>query len=463
MSNTPVKTPEQKKQEALDVAYKAYQEGTKQPTGGWQDRLGKQPTHTISDYDAAVNAYKAAGLDPSAIPKNIDLGMYNTLAHEYKVDPSKIDSTLRESTYYDDGRTKNEANTRDLLAKGLNEGKASEDMWKDVHAYNDAHQNGDIFKQLSDGVSHAGKVVSENKMAQTVISMAAAAYGIPPNVTMALLAGNNIAQGQDPMEVAKGIAMSYIGGKVGDFAGGAAKDALSGSGLGDNITGALTNVASGAAKQLATTGNINAQGLLTNAAGNIIQGSDTVKDLTGGISDNVSAWAKDHGLDKIDVGGFKIPGGDGGQIIPGLDRNGLPVRIVETVLKGTPGYRQAATVVNKVANPIQTAINAAKNPGGAVSKAVVDDGTKAVDKLINGNQQQDPAVVAEKTPEKQADGGYDLNSLLAILNGGGGTAAQPAAPEYKTADVGNVDLSFLDRGQPDDGSKSAYELMMGRG
>jgi hypothetical protein len=298
---------------------------------------------------------------------------------------------------------------------------------------------------LSDTISHVGEVVSKSKLAQTVISMAAAAYGVPPNVTMALLAGNNIAQGQDPAEVAKGIAMSYLGDAAGNFVGGAAKGALSGSGLVDNVTGALTNLASGAAKQLATTGKVNAQGLLTNAAGNVVTGSDTFKDL----SADASQYFKDAGLDKIDIGGFSIPGSGGGQIIPGLDRNSLPVRVAETAIKNTPGYKQVNSAVNAV-------------------KGIPTSLTNQIVKTISGGSKPSGANIAADSSDAdtKATGvsGIDINALLASISGGGGgggggQAAPAAAPTQNSWAGVELGPDYFDRAASSPTNSSVADLL----
>ena len=386
---------------AISDALAAYEgSATTKRTGDRFDaNRGMTTTYGITEDQALKNAFKAAGLDEKLIPKNVDLGMYKTLTSYNGVGNDPL-AVLRESTKYDDGRTKDEANTRDYLAKGLANGQTSEEMWKNIQGYNDSQRGKNSgFELLSGGVSHLGKVVAENPMAQTVISMAAAAYGVPPNVTMALLSANNVGQGQSIESVVKNVAMQYAGGKLGDMAGGAAKEALGGvDGVSAGATKGLTNAASGAAKgalnsavnggdiftgalkggvggvsgavgsevsgltdnqflgdvaKIGTTAALSGKGLnassLAGAGMDALGRTDTFKD----ISDTVSSGFKDAGLDGIDIDGFNIPGSIDlkGNLIPGLDRNGLPVRIAETIAKDTPIYKGVAGVVNKLKTP----------------------------------------------------------------------------------------------------------------
>ena len=235
---------------------------------------------------------------------------------------------------------------------------------------------GQFFEDPSKALSNLGGEISKSKLAQTVISMAAAAYGVPPNVTMALLSANNIGQGQDPMEVARGIAMQYAGGKLGDMAGGATQGALKGvDGLSAGTIKGLTGAASGAAATIpasivkgqdifknalvgGATGLAGAAGkevtdltgnkYLGSAAGTLTGSALTGKDvdlnkLGTGLAaqyagDEISDLAKKNGWNKLPQGleieGFKIPGGYDvnlkDNLVKGIDANVGKQLVAET-------------------------------------------------------------------------------------------------------------------------------------
>lgn len=204
-SNNPALT------KALEEAVAAFEAGTKRelnkPDIG--ARAGYKTVHTISDQQALEDAFKKNGLDAKLIPKNADLGMYKTLSGYNGVGADPL-AVLKESAKYEDGRTKDEANTRDFIAKGLANGQTSEEIRKNIEKYNDDHRGGDIFSKVSDGLTHVAKTISEDPKLRLAVSIGASFLGVPPNLTMAAMAANDIGQGADPEKVAKGMAAQYL-------------------------------------------------------------------------------------------------------------------------------------------------------------------------------------------------------------------------------------------------------------
>ena len=70
------------------------------------------------------------------------------------------------------------------------------------------------IQDISDTVSHVGKVISSNPLARFAISAGGQFLGIPANMTMAALAANDIGQGADLGSVLKGTALSYAGAQI---------------------------------------------------------------------------------------------------------------------------------------------------------------------------------------------------------------------------------------------------------
>ena len=390
---------------AIDRATALRQENYTPRQGG---RDGSPEKWGVTDSQAVNQTFSALGLDPALAPKNVDLGFYNKLQSLAggKLDPK---GALAAATYYDDGRSKaNEEKIPELVAQGVFQGKTGAELWKPVEAWNDSQrgkkQGWGAVENFATGFAQS---VSENPLAQMAISAAAGAMGVPPNVTMAFLAANDVGQGKKIEDVAKNIAMQYAGGKLGEMAGGAAKTATAGMDLGKGVTSGITNAASGAAKgalnAAVSGGDILAGGLkggisgLSSAAGSAAGGAtgnqfvgDLAKigttaalsgkgvnanslinagvgalgrtDAFGDMSDSISAQFKDLGLDSLDLGGLKIPGDFNakGNIVPGISAtDALKVAGAVPALKPIVGAVNTARGIAK--NPI-SGIAALANP-----------------------------------------------------------------------------------------------------
>lgn len=322
------------------------------------------PKSVLADTDAAQAIFKVAGLDPATLPKNVDLSFYNklqTLAGG-RLDPQK---TLAAATYYEDGRSKtHEDRIPELVATGLAQGKSGADLWKPVEAWNDSQRGKNSgWGGVENFATGMASSIASNPVAGAFISAAAAAAGVPPMLTSSLLAANRVGQGQDITQALKGMAIDYVGGQVGDFAKGAAGDALKGSGLGSSTTNALTNVASQGARQLATTGKLDAAGLVKGAV------TGAARDYAG---DAISSFAKDNGLDSLNIEGLDIPGGFDlkGNLVPGVSAGDARkvLNVAKPIIGSTAGGRKALSVINTLQKPTIGGIAAlvGKTPPAAV-------------------------------------------------------------------------------------------------
>lgn len=312
---------------------------------------GYKISYGLSDAQALQDSFKSAGIDPALIPKNVDLSFYGKLQSLAggKLDPK---GALAAATYYDDGRSKtNEERIPELVATGVAQGKTGTELWKPVEAWNDSQrgkkQGWGAVEDFATGFAHS---VADNPLASAAISAAASAMGVPPTVVSGLLAANRAGKDGNIEGALKGMAMDYIGAKAGQFAGGAAKGALAGSGLNDTVSKGLTNVASGAAKQLATKGSVDLKGLATGA----ITGG--VKDYAG---DAISGFAKDQGWDSLNFDNFSIPGGIdlGKNLVPGISAGNA-----RTIASLNPLGRKALALDSVVRNPTVNGINNLVNP-----------------------------------------------------------------------------------------------------
>ena len=342
-------------QPALDAALKeaiAAREATKKRAN--RDD-GYKISYGMSDADAAQAAFKKYGIDFALIPKNLDLSFYGKLQSLTggKLDPK---GALSAATYYDDGRSKaNEEQIPELVAQGVFQGKTGAELWKPVEAWNDSQRGKkEGWGAVENFATGAAKAISSNPLAQMAISAAAGAMGVPPNVTMAFLAANDVGQGKKIEDIAKNIALQYAGGKLGDMAKGATGTAIQGMGLGETATKGLTNAASSATKQLLSTGKVDAKGLLTSGLTNAAEGY---------AGDTISGLAKDYGLDSLSIpGGLDGLGTGLSQIGDAFNQTGIQAGTAKKVLGLLPGGKPIVNAVNVLQKPTLAGINNIVNP-----------------------------------------------------------------------------------------------------
>lgn len=371
----------------------------------YQAELAKQKAAGVPQWMDAFNAFKKN--DPTFMKQQQAAGYYDIDRPWNSDDGTKALKTTLDGQYQqllDAYNAKNNTKyTADARQIGVN---SQPNDWD--------HKKNSNSGFLSDTISHWGKVVAENPMAQTIISMAAAAYGVPPNVTMAFLSANNIGQGQSIESVVKNVALQYAGGKLGDMAGGYAKGALEGSGLSAGAVKGLTNAASGAASGAfgagASGGNLLAGALRGGAGGAAGAAGSEVADLTGsqfagdlakaganaalsgkGVNVNtlanaglnalgrtdaykdtandISQYFKDQGLDGIDISGFNIPGTNK-PIIPGVSAtdnivSGISGSDVKKLVGQTPGGKQVTNLLNTLKDPGKVLVDKLLSPNDA--------------------------------------------------------------------------------------------------
>lgn len=363
-------------QPSLDAALKeaiAAREATKKRAG--RDD-GYKISYGLSDADAAQAAFKKYGIDSALIPKNLDLSFYGKLQSLAggKLDPR---GALSAATYYDDGRSKaNEEQIPELVAQGVFQGKTGAELWKPVEAWNDSQRGKkEGWGAVENFATGAAKAISSNPLAQMAISAAAGAMGVPPNVTMAFLAANDVGQGKKLEDVAKNIALQYAGGKLGDMAKGATGTAIQGMGLGETATKGLTNAASSATKQLLSTGKVDAKGLLTSGLTNAAKGY---------AGDAISGFAKDQGWDSLNFDNFSIPGGLdlSGNLVPGVSAGNANTAL--NLINKTPLGAKIA--------PITAGISLLKNPSVAGFNNLVNPAARPAPRGAR------PAPVAKTPP-----------------------------------------------------------------
>lgn len=430
----------------LSVAIKRasdWQQLNSTPKQGGRDGAAAK---VMPDALAVTDTFKRLGVSEALIPERVDLGLYNLLQSKAggRLDPA---TTFANSQRYADGRSiANDEVIPDLMARGLYQGKTGAELWKPIEAWNDSQRGkGQGLEGVQRFATNASQGIVNHPFSGPIITAVAQAYGIPPSVTSAALTA---AKGGDPTAIARNFFTSYLGGQLGEAASGQVTDMLSNSNFDPSTIANIGKVTSGF-----TQGGVGTGTLEGAVKGGVGAGLTIGKNIAG---KEISALAKDYGLDSISIPGFdkdgyKIAGSFDGPFIPGVSREDIQSGFkqiqkspVGQLVAQTPGGKQVTRAVNAVKNVVPNAVN-------RVTSGVTNSVNDAVDRAIGGGESRAPA-------SKTGGNGVNMAALLALLSGGQQQATQE---QYKDVKSDDPTLAYLEKFAPDAGENISVARRLG--
>lgn len=204
----------------------------------YQEELAKQKAAGVPQWMDAYNAFKKN--DPNFVKMQRDAGYYD-IDRPWNADDGT--KTLKLALDEDYKRMLAEYNAK----HGTNYQPDARQIGVNAQPNDWDHKRNSNGGFLADTISHVGEVVSKNPLARMAVSAAGQMVGIPANMTYAALMANDVAQGRNIEDVAKGAALSYIGGQVGGWAKSGVGDFLKDSGVADGVANAASSIAGNAA------------------------------------------------------------------------------------------------------------------------------------------------------------------------------------------------------------------------
>lgn len=333
-------------------------------------------------------AYQKAGLDPKAVPENVDLGAWYNITTKYNGTSGDPQRMIELTVPYEDGRTKDEAGARDAIAMGIANGWGDDQITAYKDKYNEEHsgKEGWLYENLGIKGSDFAKIalIAAGGWALAPAAGAAAAGTAASTGAASGLAGTlGMSQGLAATALNAGALNAGVtlarGGNIGDA-------------LKSGVTAAAFSGVGGWAKDLAkpVLGNIGASvasGAATGALGAGLSGGDWKQGaITGAVSGGINEVSKaagglaKEGATELGKTASNIIGGATQAVTNTALRGGNVGNTLQSVAAQTLGntvggwakQETGSQFAGDVAKEVTTAVASNKKPGiiGSVAKNI---------------------------------------------------------------------------------------------